>query len=149
MRSQISCDFTDAAHAEDAVRDADVVITVTPSRSPILEGAWLKPNATVIAVGSDEPHKRELDAEVFRRAGRVVVDLLQQCARQGELHHALADDATRFEDATELGELVAGRKVGRVGDELIVCDLTGVGAQDAAIAEIAYRRVHSDQGLQL
>lgn len=141
LRGEINCEFEDTATARDAVQDADVVVTVTPSTTPILEGAWLQPHATVIAVGSDGPEKRELDAEVFQRAQRVVVDVLSQCATLGELHHALAAGVTHFEDCTELGEIVAGRKIGRVGDELIVCDLTGVGAQDAAIAEIAYRKL--------
>lgn len=141
MRAVISTEFVGAASAEDAVRGADVIITVTPSTAPIVRGAWLEPHATVIAVGSDGPEKRELHDDVFARADRIVCDLIEQCARLGELHHAIASGTVDLEDCTELGEIVAGRSVGRTGREMIICDLTGVGAQDAAIAELAYRRL--------
>ena len=140
LRRSISCEFIAADTVQSAVRGADVVITVTPSQSALVDGDWLEPHATVIAVGADEPSKRELAASVFTRAGRVVVDSLAQCARLGELQHALADSATDFEKVVELGEIVVGRAMGRLHRELIVCDLTGVGAQDAAIAEIAFRK---------
>lgn len=141
MRKIISSEFVAAASAEAAVRGADVVLTVTPSTQPIVRGDWLEPHATIIAVGADDPQKRELHADVFARADRIVVDVAAQCARLGELHHALETGVTTLEACTELGEIVSGRKIGRTGSELIVCDLTGVGAQDAAIAEMAYRKI--------
>jgi len=95
----------------------------------------------VIAVGSDGPDKRELDPDVLARADKVVTDRTEQCVRLGELHHAVAAGAMRAEDVhAELGDVVIGARPGRErGGETIVCDLTGVGAQDAAIAEVAYR----------
>jgi ornithine cyclodeaminase len=141
MRSQVSCDLRVADSVADAVRDADVVVTVTPSKTPLVQGEWLADHATVIAVGSDEPDKQELALSVWARVDRVVVDSKAQCARLGELHHALEQNIAQLDDCTELGEIFVGRKMGRTGRELIVCDLTGVGAQDAAIAELAYRRL--------
>ena len=124
-----------AETVEAAVRAADVVVTVTSSTSPLVRGAWLSAHATVIAVGSDNPQKRELDGDVFVRAGKIVVDSVAQCAELGELHHAIdAGIVTRDSVYAELGQVVVGERVGRTGEELIVCDLTGVGAQDAAIA---------------
>ncbi|HEX6557877.1 MAG TPA: Gfo/Idh/MocA family oxidoreductase [Longimicrobiales bacterium] len=139
MRGQLRCELAAAETVEAAVRGADVIITVTPSQTPLVRAEWLEPHATIIAVGADEPAKQELDASVFTRAGRVVVDSAAQCARLGELHHALDAGLVRLKDCTELGEILSGRKLGRLGQEMIVCDLTGVGAQDAAIAELAYR----------
>jgi ornithine cyclodeaminase len=141
MRDDLSSDLVVAESAEAAVRGADIVITVTPSTSPILRGEWLAPHATVIAVGSDDPAKRELDDAVFERADRLVVDSLTQSARLGELHHAIGAGLANVEDCTELGEIVLGKSMGRMGNELIVCDLTGLGVQDAAIAEMAYRKL--------
>jgi len=142
MASEIRSKMHAAQSVEDAVRGADVVITVTPSKTPLVHADWLEPHATIIAVGADEPHKRELDASVFARADRVVVDSATQCARLGEVHHAIENGVAALENCTELGEIVVGRKIGRVADEMIICDLTGVGAQDAAIAELAYRRIN-------
>jgi ornithine cyclodeaminase/alanine dehydrogenase-like protein (mu-crystallin family) len=131
-----------AESAELALRGADLVITATPSRRPLVQAHWLEPHATVIAVGADGPEKQELSAECLARAAKVVVDRASQCVTLGEMHHAVEAallDPSRIH--AELGEIVIGRKPGREADELIVCDLTGVGAQDAAIAEAAWRAV--------
>ncbi len=123
----------------DALRGADVVVTATPSRTPLVQRGMLAPGATVVALGSDGPDKRELAAEVVAEADKVVTDLTEQCARLGELHHALEAGLMKVNDVhAELGQVVVGARPGREGAETIVCDLTGVGAQDAAIAEAAW-----------
>ncbi|HKJ02081.1 MAG TPA: hypothetical protein VJ997_06485 [Longimicrobiales bacterium] len=122
-----------------AVGDADLVVTVTPSRQPLVTGNMLRPGVTVIAVGSDGPDKRELASDVLGRAHKIVTDRTDQCLRLGELHHAVEAGVVSAERVhAELGEIQAGLRPGREGDETIVCDLTGVGAQDAAIAEAAW-----------
>ncbi len=142
MEQELGVPFRRTATAVDAVRGADVVITVTPSRQPIVQADWLAPHATVIAVGSDGPDKQELAAECLVRAHKVVADRISQCAALGEIHHAVQAGLLPPERVyAELGEIVAGHKRGREAGELIVCDLTGVGAQDAAIAEAAWRRL--------
>lgn len=129
-----------APSVKDAVAGADLVITVTPSRRPLVEARWLQEGATVIAVGSDGPEKQELSVDVLRAAGKVVVDSRAQCLTLGEAHHAVAAGALDAEDIhAELGQVVLGTRSGREGTELIVCDLTGVGAQDAAMAGVAWR----------
>jgi ornithine cyclodeaminase len=142
MEQDLGFPFHAVATAADAVRGADVVITVTPSRLPIVQADWLAPHATVIAVGSDAPDKQELAVECLVRAHKVVADCTSQCTELGEIHHAVEAGLLAPERVyAELGEIVAGRKPGREADELIVCDLTGVGAQDAAIAEAAWSRL--------
>lgn len=142
MTDQLRVPFRAVPAPEEAVRGADLVITTTPSRRPVVEAGWLAPHVTVIAVGSDGPEKQELAAECLARADKVIADRLSQCLELGEIHHAvrygLLDPARVY---AELGDVVAGKKPGREGDELIICDLTGVGAQDAAIAEVAWRRL--------
>ncbi|HLY19256.1 MAG TPA: hypothetical protein VKR61_18650, partial [Bryobacteraceae bacterium] len=134
--------FSVAPSVEQAVRGADVVITVTASREPLLRAEWLAPGATVIAVGSDGPDKQELDVKVLARADRIVADSLPQCLRLGEIHHAVEQGAIKKEKVSaELGEIAAGLKPGRQSDqELIVCDLTGVGVQDVAAASLVMER---------
>ena len=134
--------FSVASSVEQAVRGADLVITVTASREPLLRAAWLAPGATVIAVGSDGPDKQELAVEVLARADRIVADSLPQCLRLGEIHHAVEQGAISKERVSaELGEIAAGLKPGRTRDqELIVCDLTGVGVQDVAAASLVMER---------
>ena len=139
MEEESGLSVRPAGSAERAVEGADLVVTVTPARSPVLRAGWLRPDATVVAVGSDGPEKQELEAEVLAGAGKVVTDLREQCARLGELHHAVeAGLLTPDEVHADLGEVVLGERPGREGDELVVCDLTGVGAQDAALAEAVW-----------
>jgi ornithine cyclodeaminase len=152
ISAELGTELNVSATAEDAVRGADLVITVTPSREPVVRGEWLSPGVHVIAVGSDMPEKRELDADVLRRADVVVADRIDQCIRSGELHHALADGAITAGDiAGELGEVVLGTVAGRSDENQIsVCDLTGVGVQDAAAASVVLRAAAtSDLGREL
>jgi len=123
-----------------AVAGADLVVTATPSRAPLIHPGMLKPGATVIAVGSDGPEKREIAVEVLLAADKLVCDVTAQSIRLGELHHAVKTGKLPIQGVyAELGHIVVGDVPGRAGDETIVCDLTGVGAQDAAIAEAAWK----------
>ena len=128
-----------AATPHEVCTAADVVITATPSRQPLLDADWLRPGQHVTAVGSDSPGKQELDAACLGRADLLVVDRLTQCAAFGELRHALDAGVIRADRVhAELGEIVAGRKAGRTRDDQItIADLTGVGFQDTAIASRA------------
>jgi ornithine cyclodeaminase len=131
-----------AENPEAAVQGADLVVTVTPAREPILRVGWLKEGATVVAVGSDGPEKQELDVGILGAAGKVVVDSRVQCLALGETHHAVAAGVlSSHEIHGELGQVLSGTCTGREGEELIVCDLTGVGAQDAAIAGTVWSRL--------
>jgi ornithine cyclodeaminase len=124
---------------EAVCREADVIITATPSRQPLVRPEWLRPGHHVTALGSDSPGKQELEAACLSRADLLVVDRLTQCASFGELRHAL-DAGEILPDRVhgELGEIVAGLKPGRASnDQITIADLTGVGFQDTAIASKA------------
>jgi ornithine cyclodeaminase len=125
-----------AATPEAVCREADVLITATPTRAPLVQAEWLRPGQHVTALGSDSPGKQELDAGCLVRADLLVVDRLTQCAAFGELRHALDAGVLRPDRVhAELGEIVAGLKPGRTSAQQIsVADLTGVGFQDTAIA---------------
>ncbi len=142
MEQELAVPFRAAASPEDAIRGADLLITATPSRQPLLDADWLAPHATVIAVGSDGPDKRELPTAALIRADKIVVDRLSQCLALGEVHHAVEEGALEAASIhAEIGDVLLGKRSGREGDELIVCDLTGVGAQDAAIAELVWDKL--------
>ncbi len=136
------CVYVTAGSVEEAVEQAAVVITCTASRAPLLRAEWLARGAHVTALGSDGPDKRELDPSVLGRADVLVVDSRDQCARIGELHHALeAGVVPSPEDVGELGEVAASLRAGRTSQhQLTVCDLTGVGVQDVAAANLVMAR---------
>ncbi|SRR5579883_2285806 len=126
---------------ERAVRGADLVFTVTPSRVPLVRAEWVGAGSLVIAVGSDGADKQELDVGVLAAADRVVADSLPQCRRIGEIHHAVLAGLLDEQRVTELGQITGGRAPGRRrADERIVCDLTGVGVQDVAAAALVVDR---------
>jgi len=136
--------FEVAPSAEAAVRDADVVLTCTASREPLVDASWLAPNAHVTAVGSDGIEKQELDPEILRVAEVVACDARTQCARLGELQHA----PDVLDRAVELGEIAAGARHGRSRDGVTVCDLTGVGVQDVAAAALVLERATGGRRLE-
>jgi len=123
-----------------AAAAADILITTTPATSPLVDVDMLRPGLHVTAVGSDAEHKQELHAGVVDAADRVVCDHVGQSCRLGELRVAVAAgfDAGR---AVPLGAVIDGTAEGRTsGDQVTICDLTGTGAQDTAIATLAVRR---------
>jgi ornithine cyclodeaminase len=135
-----------AGSAEEVCAAADLLITATPSRRPLVRADWLRAGLHVTAVGSDSPGKQELEAACLGRADLVVADRLSQCAAFGELSHGLRDGAIDRGRVVELGAIVAGRTAGRTSDEQItIADLTGVGFQDTAIASAATVTEHTDK----
>ncbi len=142
MQQVLDAEVIKATSAEEVVRHSHVVVTTTPAREPYVQAAWLHPGMHLTCMGSDAGHKQEVHADVIGRADRLVCDLAAQCLRLGELHHALERGVIAADaDIIELGELTAGKRSGRQSeDEITICDLTGVGVQDTAIAMLAYRR---------
>ena len=137
---ELGLPVTAAATVAEAAADADVLVTATPSTEPLVHADALHPGLHLTAVGADAEHKQELDVEVLRHADVVVVDHRGQSQRLGELRAATAAgfDATA---AVELGEVIAGGHPGRRDAAAVtVCDLTGTGAQDTAIASLAVTR---------
>jgi ornithine cyclodeaminase len=129
-----------AADGPEAVcRAADLIITATPARAPLVRAEWLRSGHHITALGSDSPGKQELEPGCLARADLVVVDRLTQCAVFGELRHAIDAGVLRADQVhAELGEVVDGRKPGRTAaHQITIADLTGVGFQDTAIASTA------------
>jgi ornithine cyclodeaminase len=137
---------TAASGAEEVCRAADVLITTTPARAPIVRAEWLRAGVHVTAVGSDTAGKQELEAACLAKADLVVVDRLAQCAAFGELKSALDAGALTLDRVhAQLGDIVAGRQIGRSGDrQITIADLTGVGFQDTAIASAAFESLIPD-----
>lgn len=133
---------TAEADPRQAVSGADVIVTTTPSETPILMADWLEPGMHVTAMGSDAEHKNELEPAAITRADLYVADRLSQTRRLGELHHAIAAGLVVADaDFAELGQIIAGERPGRKSPEAVtIADLTGTGVQDTAIATLARDR---------
>lgn len=124
-----------------AVRQSDICVTCTTSRSPLLGCDDVSPGTFIAAVGADHPDKQELHPALMAKS-KIVADILEQCAVMGDLHHALAAGmVTRTDVYAELGELVAGKKPGRESDqEVTIFDSTGMALQDVAAAVFVYEK---------
>jgi len=132
--------------AEAAVRGADVVVTVTSARDPIVELDWLAPGAHVNAVGSSIPTARELDAATIAAAALFVDSRESIVNESGEYLRAVEEEGIGPDHIrAELGEVLAGSSAGRGSDdELTVFDSVGLAAEDLAAAEFLYRRARSE-----
>lgn len=123
-----------------ACAHADIIVTTTPSREPLLQARDLPDGVHVTAMGSDSPHKRELADSLLTRADAFVCDTRGQSETNGELK-AFAGREAPFK-VHELGQVIAAREMLRLSDATItVCDLTGTGVQDTAIADYALSRL--------
>jgi alanine dehydrogenase len=141
MSNELRIDVIAASDLGAASRESDICVTCTPSRKAILGAGDVSAGAFVAGVGADNEDKQELDPALLARAA-VIVDILDQAAVAGDLHHAIAAGVmTRDDVRAELGEVVAGRKRGRMhNDEIIVFDSTGTALQDVAAAVAVYEK---------
>jgi len=145
MAPVIGVPITPASDLAAVVAQSDVVVTCTTSRRAIIHAGQIKEGAFVAAVGADNPEKQEIDAHVLR-SSKVVVDVVEQAATIGDLHHAIAAGVMRREDVyAELGEIVVGRKPGRRSNrDVFIFDSTGMALQDVAAAALVYERARRE-----
>jgi alanine dehydrogenase len=144
MATELGLRVTAVADLRAATLPSDIVVTCTPARRWLLGPGDVAPGTFVAAVGADHPEKQEI-APALLAASTVVVDVLEQCATIGDLHHALdAGVMTRADVHAELADVVAGRRPGRrTADEVTVFDSTGTALQDVAAAWLVYERARA------
>ena len=117
------------------VAESQLVVTTTPARTPVLKADWLHPGLHITAMGSDQTGKNEIEPAALMAADAYVCDRVSQCEVSGELEAALASGIWTKGTPAELGEVITGAKPGRTSpDAITICDLTGTGVQDTAIA---------------
>ncbi len=136
------------ATAQEAVRDADVVVTCTTSTTPVLEHDWVRDGTTVISVGSFTEGRTEVPTALLARAGSVVVDHRETALdHAGSIIAALADGSLRSQDVSDLGQVLVGAAAGRRSEQDVVFyNSVGVGLQDAAAAASLLDHLPEDAG---
>jgi ornithine cyclodeaminase/alanine dehydrogenase-like protein (mu-crystallin family) len=151
MAAELDCTVTAVKDYHDAVRASDVIITCTPSREPLLRSGDIRPGAFIAAVGADSEHKSEISPDLLA-ASKVVVDVLEQCATIGDLHHAIEAGVMRRENVhADLADVVNDTKPGRRSDEeIIIFDSTGTALEDVAAAAVVYElAIERDAGIRV
>ena len=136
------CDSVQAATA-----NADIIVTTTPAHKPLLLAEHVKPGQHITSMGSDAEHKNEIDPLIIAEKASYFCDRLSQVQALGELHHAIQQGMVEpTASFPEIGQVIAQQAPGRVDtDQITLCDLTGTGIQDTAIATLAYRLCQQNQ----
>jgi len=134
-----------AENVSAAVKGADIIVTTTPSRGPVLFSADIREGVHINAVGADAHGKQELDPKILQRA-RVVIDNWEQASKSGEINVPLSQGIIRPEDIYgTIGEILTGQKPGRQSPgEITVFDSTGLAIQDVTSALEIYQRLLAD-----
>ena len=135
-------------YAGEVTEKCRLIITATPSQTPLIDVKQIKPGTHITAMGSDTSQKQELDSKILQKADIVVADSIEQCLSRGEIFKALQANLLKKEDLIELGNVITGHQFGRTSAEQItVADLTGVAVQDIQIAKAVHKiLLSSDNG---
>ncbi len=124
---------------EDILAHCNLIVTATPSKSPLLSAALIRRGTHITAMGSDTPEKNELDPRILQKADIVVADSISQCLLRGEIHQALKAGVLEKERILELGNVIVNPELQRTSEEQItIADLTGVAVQDIQITKAVY-----------
>ncbi len=134
MSGKLGVEVTPVDSAVECVRGADIVVTITSSNTPVLEGAWLEPGMHVNAIGATSLFRRELDEDAITHAGVIVVENLEHTQHEcGELIYAAERGSLRWSQVVELSRIVSGQAPGRRdAEEITLFDSLGVAAEDVA-----------------
>ena len=134
MSAELGVEVAAVESAEECARDSDVVVTITSSSRPVLEGQWLSPGTHINAAGSNHWMRRELDGEAVGRCDVVVTDDVEQAKLEcGDLLYPIERGTVRWEQVRNLSDVIAGRTPGRTGDD----DITLFESQGLALEDIA------------
>ncbi|MFT5998559.1 MAG: ornithine cyclodeaminase [Neolewinella sp.] len=123
--------------AIDLTSTCNLIVTTTPSKTPLLPATGLLPGTLITAMGADTIGKQELDPAILERADLIALDSRSQCIHHGEIHKAWADGLLREDQLIEIGDvLLTEERFHRAADHIIVADLTGIATQDMLISEL-------------
>jgi len=138
-RLRLPVQVSDSVQA--ATADADIIVTTTPAQQPLLLAEHVHAGQHITAMGSDAEHKNEIDPRILAGKAKYFCDRLSQVRALGELHHAIEQGLISATDSfPEIGQVIALQAAGRMDtEEITLCDLTGTGIQDTAIATLAFR----------
>ena len=140
MSERLGLAVTPVGTAEEAVREADIVVTATTASTPVVRSEWLAAGTHINAIGANFPQKRELDDAAVRRAAVIAVDSVEQSQLEaGDLIQVLGDDPARWGPVHELAGIVTGKVAGRTGArDITLFKSNGIATWDVAVAVRVY-----------
>jgi len=142
----LGCSIQTTQDAEDIAATCNLIVTATPSKSPLFRADQIRKGTHITAVGSDTHEKQELDSKILQMADIVAADSISQCQTRGEISQALKAGLIKKENIVELGNIIGNRELQRSSDEQItIADLTGVAVQDIQISKAVYEILSHDE----
>ena len=140
VSKNINLNFTAFDNTNEVVNNADILITTTPSKKPLVDYSSLPKGIHITAMGSDAEEKNELEPDIIKNCDVYVPDSQAQTSILGELNHAIKNNLIKSDMIfNDLGKIIINPELGRKNnDDITVADLTGTGVQDTAIARHAY-----------
>ena len=140
VSKNINLNFTAFDNTNEVVNNADILITTTPSKKPLVDYSSLPKGIHITAMGSDAEEKNELEPDIIKNCDVYVPDSQTQTSILGELNHAIKNNLIKSDMIfNDLGKIIINPELGRKNnDDITVADLTGTGVQDTAIARHAY-----------
>ncbi len=140
MSKNFNLNFQAFDNTDDVVKNADILITTTPSKNPLIAYSSLPRGIHITAMGSDAEEKNELDPEIVKNCDIYVPDNQAQTMILGELNHAIKNTLIKSDMIfNDLGKIIINPELGRKNiQDITVADLTGTGVQDTAIARFAF-----------
>jgi alanine dehydrogenase len=140
MTERLGVPVTAAASAEEAVRGADIVVTSTSSKTPVIEGRWIAPGTHINAIGANFAEKREIDTEAVRRCDVIAADSVEQAkVEAGDLIQGFAGEEWRWTTVREFADVVVGKVPGRTSrDQVTLFKSNGIAIEDIVVAGRIY-----------
>lgn len=130
--------------AAEVASNCNLIVTATPTKTPLLHSDQILPGTHITAMGSDTPEKNELDPKILQQADLVVADSISQCLLRGEIFKAIQAGLIRDDSLLELGNVITTNELRRSSDgQTTVADLTGVAIQDIQISVAVYKALAS------
>lgn len=140
MTARLEVPTVAVSSAQEAVRDADIVIAITTASKPVVEGAWLKPGMHINVAGSNFAEKQEINAEGVGRCDVIAADSVEQSKIEaGDLIQAFGTDASRWASVREISDIVAGKAPGRTNqNQITLFKSNGIAIEDVVVAGRVY-----------
>lgn len=151
MEEKVDMELRAVESGREAVEAADIIVTTTPVRSPIVKDEWISEGTHINAIGADAKGKQELEVEILKRS-KIVLDDWSQASHSGEINVPISEGVLSEDDIyADIGEIVTGKKKGRTSEEEItIFDSTGLAVQDVATAWRIYEEaLDNEAGIEI
>lgn len=140
-KSNFNINISTANKVEEAVKNSEIIITTTSSKTPLVKGKWLRKGQHITAIGADDIYKNEIDSNCFERADKIFIDSLELNTKYGEYSHALKISPMLIDKTIKFGKAFKNKVFSNNQNKITVAKLVGVGVQDLAASIVIMNKL--------